>query len=123
MDFRYFVLNDHRQDLYQRIDQRVDEMISDGLVDEVSKLKEMGLDRSYISMQGIGYKEILSYLEDEISFEEAVYIMKRDTRHFAKRQLTWFKREREVIWINKNDFEYDNNKILDFMIKRLNDAE
>ena len=122
-DFRYFVLNDHREDLYKRIDQRVDEMISKGLINEVTGLKEMGLDRTYISMQGIGYKEILSYLEGEISLEEAVYIIKRDTRHFAKRQLTWFKRERDVIWMNKYDFEYNNEKILEFMVKRINDVK
>lgn len=122
-EFSYFVLNDHRKDLYERIDQRVDEMIASGLVREVTALKEMGLDRTYISMQGIGYKEILAYLEGEITLEEAVYIIKRDTRHFAKRQLTWFKRERDVIWINKYDFSYDNEKILEAMIKRVNDGK
>lgn len=118
-DFSYFVLNDHRELLYERIDKRVDEMVTEGLVEEVQKLKNMGYDRSFVSMQGLGYKEILSFLEGEISLEEAVYILKRDTRHFAKRQITWFKREKEVIWVNKPEFNYDNEKILDFMQEKI----
>lgn len=101
-DFRYFVITDERQALYERIDKRVDLMLQNGLVEEVQRLKEMGLNRSYVSMQGIGYKEILAYLDGEISLEEAVYIVKRDTRHFAKRQLTWFRRQPDVIWIDRN---------------------
>ena len=119
-DFSYFVLNDHRELLYERIDKRVDEMMTEGLVEEVQKLKNMGYDRSFISMQGLGYKEILSYLEGEISLDEAVYIIKRDTRHFAKRQITWFKREKEVTWVNKPEFEYNNEKILNFMQEHIN---
>lgn len=114
-DFSYFVLNDYRELLYEKIDKRVDEMIKEGLVEEVKKLKSMGYDRSFVSMQGLGYKEILSFLDGAISLEEAIYIIKRDTRHFAKRQITWFKREKEVIWVNKPEFDYDNDKILDFM--------
>lgn len=119
-DFSYFVLNDHRNLLYERIDKRVDEMVTEGLVEEVKRLKEMGYDRSYVSMQALGYKEIFSYLEGEISLEEAAYIIKRDTRHFAKRQITWFKREKEVIWVNKPEFDYNNDKILDFMYRHIN---
>lgn len=118
-DFSYFVLNDHRELLYERIDKRVDEMVTEGLVEEVTRLKELGYDRSYVSMQGLGYKEIFSYLEDEISLAEAIYIIKRDTRHFAKRQITWFKREKDVIWVNKPEFDYNNNKILDFMYEHI----
>ena len=70
-------------------------------------------------MQGLGYKEILDYLEGACSIEEAIYKIKRDTRHFAKRQLTWFKRERQVSWINKKDYNYDEEKILHEMIKSL----
>ena len=70
-------------------------------------------------MQGIGYKEMLSYLDGSYSLEEAVYIIKRETRHFAKRQITWFKRERDVIWLNKNEFDYKNEAILAYMIKIL----
>ncbi|MBR5597041.1 MAG: tRNA (adenosine(37)-N6)-dimethylallyltransferase MiaA [Lachnospiraceae bacterium] len=122
-DFSYFVLNDHRELLYQRIDSRVEEMIHEGLVEEVNMLKNMGYDRSYVSMQGLGYKEILQYLEGEISLEEAVYILKRDTRHFAKRQITWFKREKDVIWVNKPDFDYDNTKIIEFMYRKIYSKE
>ena len=87
----YFVLNAPRPLLYERIEARVDEMLSEGLVEEVRKLQSMGCCQGMVSMQGLGYKEILSYLEGKCSLEEAVRILKRDTRHFAKRQLTWFR--------------------------------
>lgn len=113
--FCYFVLTQNRQTLYERIDSRVDAMISDGLVEEVNALREMGLHRGNGSMQGLGYKEILAYLEGETSLDEAVYRIKRDTRHFAKRQLTWFRREKDVIWIDKDRFSGDEEQILAFM--------
>ncbi len=112
----YFVLSDDRVALYERIDKRVDNMLKEGLVEEVEGLKNMGCDRSLVSMQGLGYKEILSYLDGEISLEEAVYLIKRDTRHFAKRQLTWFRREKDVIWVEKDRFGYDEEKILQFIM-------
>ena len=115
--YAYFVLNDLREKLYQRIDARVDEMLKEGLVQEVEKLSRMGYTRNMVSMQGLGYKEILAYLEGECSLEEAVYILKRDTRHFAKRQITWFKREPDVIWVNKPEFGYEDEKILDYMLE------
>ena len=90
-------------------------MMEQGLVDEVKALKARGLQRGQVSMQGLGYKEILSYLDGEISLDEAIYIIKRDTRHFAKRQLTWFRREKGVIWIDKAAFGYDEDKIIGFM--------
>lgn len=110
-NFCYFVLNDKRELLYERIDQRIDCMIEAELVAEVSQLLEMGYSRDLVSMQGLGYKEIVSYLAHEISLEEAIRILKRDTRHFAKRQLTWFKRERDVIWISKDAYNYDEDII------------
>ena len=88
----YFVLNDERSHLYERIDKRVDLMMESGLVEEVCRLKAMGYDRSMVSMQGLGYKELLAWMDGEFSLDEAVRILKRDTRHFAKRQITWFKR-------------------------------
>lgn len=118
-NFAYFVLNDERSHLYKRIDARVDKMIEDGLEAEVRRLKEMGCTKDMVAMQGIGYKEMLSYLDGDYSLEEAVYIIKRETRHFAKRQITWFKRERDVIWLNKNEFDYKNEAILAYMIKIL----
>lgn len=118
-NFAYFVLNEERQKLYKRIDRRVDEMIEAGLLREVTLLKEMGCKRGMVSMQGLGYKEILAYLDGECSFLEAVDILKRDTRHFAKRQLTWFRREKDVIWLNKEDYEYKEERILAAMLERL----
>ena len=118
-NFAYFVLNDERSHLYKRIDARVDKMIEDGLEAEVRRLKEKGCTKDMVAMQGIGYKEMLSYLDGRYSLEEAVYIIKRETRHFAKRQITWFKRERDVIWLNKNEFDYKNEAILAYMIKIL----
>lgn len=114
----YFVLNDERSRLYERIDKRVDQMLEAGLLDEVKMLKARGYTKDMVSMQGLGYKEILDYLDGNCSLEEAVYILKRDTRHFAKRQLTWFRREKDVIWVNKNEFDYDDDKILEYMLGR-----
>lgn len=122
-NFAYFVLNDERAKLYERIDKRVDAMIAAGLVNEVQKLKDMGCSREMVSMQGLGYKEILAYLDGEYTLEEAVYIIKRETRHFAKRQLTWFKRERDVIWLDKQTFGYDDAAILTDMISILQEKE
>ena len=98
-------------------------MLSEGLVDEVKHLKEMGCHRGMVSMQGLGYKEILEYLDGECSLEDAVYTLKRDTRHFAKRQLTWFRRENEVTWIDKGQFDYNDEKILEYMIRKLGEKE
>lgn len=112
----YFVLNAPRELLYERIDLRVDEMMKDGLLEEVQNLKDMGCHRGMVSMQGLGYKEMLAYLDGEYPLEEAVRILKRDTRHFAKRQLTWFRREPEVTWVNKDAFDYNEEKILEYML-------
>lgn len=108
----YFVLNDEREQLYTRIDSRIDTMVEQGLLREVKQLLDNGYHRNLVSMQGLGYKEIASYLANECTLDEAIHILKRDTRHFAKRQLTWFKRERDVIWINKKDYNYDENDVL-----------
>ena len=115
----YFVLNGPREILYDRIDRRVDQMLEEGLVKEVEKLKEMGCHRGMVSMQGLGYKEILACLEGEYPLEEAVRILKRDTRHFAKRQLTWFRREKDVIWVNKEEFNWNEENILEYMLSVL----
>lgn len=112
----YFVLNAPRDLLYERIDRRVDEMMESGLVEEVQKLKDMGCHQEMTSMQGLGYKEILSFLDGEVPLNEAVRILKRDTRHFAKRQLTWFRRESDVIWVDKDKFAFEDEKILEYML-------
>ena len=117
--FVYFILNDDRKNLYRRIDLRVDQMIEEGLVAEVKALKARGYDRSMVSMQGLGYKEILDYLDGACTLEDAIYKIKRDTRHFAKRQITWFKRENHVTWINKKDYNYDEDKILELMLESI----
>ena len=118
-NFAYYVLNMDRATLYDRIDLRVDRMIEAGLEEEVKQLKAMGCTRDMVSMQGLGYKEILDYLNGVLSLEEAVYILKRDTRHFAKRQLTWFKREKDVTWITQENFGFDREKILNWMTEDL----
>ena len=104
-------------------EDRIHEMMSQGLVDEVRQLKDMGCRKGMTSMQGLGYKEILEYLDGECSLEDAVYTLKRDTRHFAKRQLTWFRRESEVTWIDKGRFDYNEEKILEYMIRELGEKE
>ena len=120
-DFCYFVLNDRRELLYERIEKRVDKMLEDGLVEEVKKLKEMGCTMEHISMQGLGYKEILAYLDGSYDLDQAIYLIKRDTRHFAKRQLTWFRRERDVIFIDKDAFDYQDEKMIAYMKKCMRD--
>ena len=112
----YFVLNDKREAIYDRIDKRVDDMLAKGLLEEVRGLKERGCSRQLVSMQGLGYKEILGFLEGEYDLERAVYLIKRDTRHFAKRQLTWFRREKDVIWVEKPDFASEED-MLSFMLE------
>ena len=110
--FAFFGLTDSRDKIYQRIDERVDLMMAHGLMEEVRALRDRGCRRDMVSMQGLGYKELLACLEGEISLEEAVYLIKRDTRHFAKRQLTWFRREKEVIWVDKTVYDHDSQKML-----------
>lgn len=116
-EFVYFVLNDDREKLYANIEKRIDQMIKEGLLEEVKSLRAKGYTRDMVSMQGLGYKEILAFCEGECSLEEAINILKRDTRHFAKRQLTWFKREDKVTWIDKSKFNYDNVQIIDYMLQ------
>ncbi len=107
-NFKYFVLNDDRQLLYDRINKRVDKMFELGLVKEVKNLLDMGYGRNLVSMQGIGYKETVAYILGEMNLEDTIELIKKNTRHFAKRQLTWFRREKEVTWIDYR--EYGNNK-------------
>lgn len=112
-NFLYYVVNRERSLLYERIDRRVDTMLQDGLLAEVEALRHMGCTKDMVSMQGLGYKEILAYLDKGISLDEAVSIIKRDTRHFAKRQLTWFKRERDVRWLNLSELSGGMEAILE----------
>lgn len=118
-DFAYFVLTMDRKKLYERIDKRVDLMFDMGLVEEVKALMAKGYDKSLVSMQGIGYKEVIDYLNGKTSLEECIDIIKRDTRHFAKRQLTWFKREKVVTYIDKDEFATED-KCLKEMLRVYN---
>lgn len=102
--FRLIGLTMDREKLYERINRRVDMMLEKGLVDEVSKLVGMGYDKNTIAMQALGYKEILAYLRGDMTLEDAVYIIKRDSRHYAKRQLTWFRRLEDVHWVKTDEF-------------------
>lgn len=116
-NFVYFVLNRQRDVLYERIDKRVDMMIEQGLVNEVKNLLALGYMPDLVSMQGLGYKEIVAYLNGEYTLDEAVEIIKRDTRHFAKRQLTWFRREKEVTFMNYEDYGNDKGLVSNAMVE------
>lgn len=118
-NFVYLVLNDDRDSLYFRINKRVDKMFEDGLVDEVKLLLEKGYTKDLVSMKGIGYKEVVEYLEGKYSLDTCIDTIKKNTRHFAKRQLTWFRRENEVTMININEFNYNRERILEEILKIL----
>ncbi len=115
-NFRYFVLNDDRERLYERINKRVDIMIDNGLEDEVRMLLNRGYSADLVSMQGIGYKEMVSYISGNTDFNDAVELIKKNTRNFAKRQLTWFRREKEVDFIDYRDCDYDKKIMLTKML-------
>jgi len=118
-DLHFFVLNDDRAVLYDRIDRRVDFMMAEGLYDEVMYLRQMGLTRDMVSMQGLGYKEMLDCMDGKCDIDEAVRILKRDSRHYAERQITWFKREKDTVWIQRADFGGDSKRIAEFMAKSI----
>ncbi|MCM8710655.1 tRNA (adenosine(37)-N6)-dimethylallyltransferase MiaA [Clostridium sp. SYSU_GA19001] len=118
----YFVLNMDRAKLYSRINKRVDMMIENGLIDEVIKLKESGYNSNMQSMKGIGYKEILSYLEGKIKLEEAVDMIKQGSRNYAKRQITWFKKDNRAIWIDKDKFN-DEGEIVEYIINKIDELK
>ena len=119
----YFVLTDDRKILYDRIDKRVDLMMQEGLLEEVNALRLRGLKRESVAMQGLGYKELFGYFEGEYPLEEAVRIIKRDTRHFAKRQLTWFRRERDVIWLDKSEIGREDEQLIQQMLTVLKEKD
>lgn len=120
--FVYLVLNDEREILYDRIDRRVDQMMEAGLLQEVEALVKEGYERTLVSMQGLGYKEFFDYFDGKRTLEETVDIIKRDTRRFAKRQLTWFRREKEVCWMNKQDYP-DGDALFHEILKILKEKE
>ncbi len=114
----YFVLSLPREELYDRIGRRVDQMRLQGLEQEVRRLRRQGCTRDMVSMQGIGYRQILAALDGEMTMDEAFEQIKRDTRHFAKRQYTWFRRERDVIWLEKEKFA-DEQALLDHCVRKI----
>jgi tRNA dimethylallyltransferase len=114
-DVFYFVLTMKREVLYERINKRVEKMLDEGLLLEVTKLKDKGYTSDMQSMKGIGYKELLYYLEGKISFESAVDIIKQGSRNYAKRQLTWFRKEKKAIWIDKDDFENEEEIVVNII--------
>lgn len=117
-NYKYFVLNKDRKSLYDLINLRVDIMIEKGLVNEVKGLLDKGYSKDLVSMQGLGYKEIIPYINNDYTLEEAIYILKRDTRRFAKRQITWFKREKDLIWIDKDSYK-NELEIVDYIADKL----
>ena len=110
-NFAYFVLNRDRSVIYRRINERVDKMVEMGLIGEVKTLLESGISPKWQSMQGIGYKEIVPFIYGQTTREEAVELIKQNTRHFAKRQNTWFKREKDAIWMNYEDYDSTDSMI------------
>ncbi|MDD2446061.1 MAG: tRNA (adenosine(37)-N6)-dimethylallyltransferase MiaA [Tissierellia bacterium] len=111
-DLVMICLNMDRQKIYERINLRVDIMIKEGLVNEVKNILDMGFNTNLISLQGIGYKEIISYLKNECSLDEAIEQIKKASRNYAKRQLTWFKRDNRIRWIDVDEFK-DINGLVD----------
>ncbi len=101
-DFKYYALTHKREVIYDRIEKRIDQMLEEGLVDEVRALLDEGVPVDSVAMKGLGYKEIADYLLGKCSLPEAVYTLKLSTRHFAKRQLTWLRHEDDVKWFDKS---------------------
>lgn len=122
-NFAYFVLNDKRDKLYNRINKRVDIMFDNGLLKEMETLIAKGYTRDLVSMQGIGYKELFNYFDGKTSLDETKELIKKNTRHFAKRQLTWFRREKDVTMLNIDEFNYDRLKVLNEMLNFLKNKE
>lgn len=117
-DFKYFMLNIDRGKLYGGINKRVNCMIEDGLIDEVKKLRELGYTRSMQSMQGIGYKEVFDYLDGVLTKDEMIEKIKKESRNYAKRQLTWFKKEEDIIYLSKD--EMSEQEILEYILYEFN---
>ena len=111
----YFVLTMDREKLYQRIDQRIDIMLESGILDEVEAVMKRGLTKEHLSMQAIGYKEFFPYFQGECTLDDAVNQLRLDTKHFAKRQMTWFRREKDVIFVNKDNYA-NEEEILEYMV-------
>jgi len=117
--FKQFSLNWDRKILYENIDNRVDEMIENGFVDEAQNILSRGYDKSLNSLNTVGYKEIIEHLEGNLTLERAVELIKRNTRHYAKRQLTWFRKDNRIQWFDINDLS-ELDQIANKIIQNLN---
>lgn len=116
IDYRLFVLTDDRKVLYDRINKRVDQMIDQGLLEEVKGLLDEGLEKNVQSLKAIGYREVIPYLEGQYSKEEMIELIKRNSRRYAKRQLTWFRRNEYSNWIDISKEEFNSSdKIIDYI--------
>ena len=113
-DLSMICLNMDRKKLYDRINKRVDIMIEQGLIDEVKAILNMGYNKNLTSLQGIGYKEIIMYLDNLCTKDEAIEKIKQGSRNYAKRQLTWFRRDNRIKWIDVDDF-HDLNELSDYI--------
>ncbi len=113
---KFFVLTMPRDILYERINARVDIMVENGLFEETARLIDMGVKPEMTSMQGLGYKQAYLYLTGQYTKDEAIYRIKQETRHFAKRQLTWFRKEKDAVFIDKTEFGSDE-EIVDYILK------
>ncbi len=114
----FFVLTDDRQRLYERINKRVDGMMDSGLLEEAKWLKALQLPEDATSMKGIGYREMLAYLDNRCTIEDAVEAIKKNSRNYAKRQLTWFRREQNVEWVNIAEFNYKKETITEWITEK-----
>lgn len=106
-DYKVFAIDMDREKLYERINRRVDIMIEQGLVDEVKNILQK-YSKFPTAMQGLGYKEVVEYLEGKISYDEMIEKIKQESRHYAKRQLTWFRKNKDIMWLKAED-GIDNN--------------
>ncbi|MDO5027084.1 MAG: tRNA (adenosine(37)-N6)-dimethylallyltransferase MiaA [Tissierellia bacterium] len=118
-DYYLFVINDDRQDLYNRINQRVDIMLHQGLLKEVKNLLDQGLTKDHQSMKAIGYREVIPYLQGEIDFDSMVESLKQDTRRYAKRQLTWFRKNKQAIWLDRS--KLDSEQMIKVILGEINE--
>lgn len=114
-DVELICLTRDREQLYERINKRVDMLVEEGLIEEVKNLTFLNLTDKNISMKGIGYKEIISHLNGESTLEEAIKLIKRNTRRFAKRQITWFKRYEDMKWFNLSEYSSEENALKEIL--------
>lgn len=119
-NFHIYCLHEERSKLYDRINHRVDEMIEEGLMDEVRSLITK-YDKNSIAFKGIGYKEVIDYLDNKVDYDEMLRLLKRNSRRLAKRQYTWFRRDNRINWIDIGEYGYDFEKIADLILRDIDE--